>query len=126
MIITRKMLNEIEQNYRKSFPQEFKQYVLVNYAEEPFPYEYSEQDLYEHIRRDIRDYDQGNLDIAVKSPSERWQEERDYLQTLCREQSSKIRDREDYILELEHVLAENGLETPRMANHRLEKGDVSF
>ncbi len=126
MIITCQMLNEMEQTDRKSFPKEFKRYVLVKYAEEPFPYEYSEQDLYEHIRRDIRDYDEGNLDITVKSPSERCQEERDYLKTLYREQALTIRDFEDYIAELEHMLAENGLKTPRMTKQRTKESTVPF
>lgn len=43
MIISRQMLNEIEQISRKPFPKEFKRYVLVKYSEDPFPYEYSEQ-----------------------------------------------------------------------------------
>ena len=126
MIINRQMLNEMEQTYRKSFPEEFKRYMLAKYSEEPFPYEYCEQDLYEHIRRDIRDYDQGNLDISVNSPSERWQEECEHLQTLYVEQSLKIRDLEDYIQELEHMLTKNGLETPRMAKQRTEEAEIPF
>lgn len=126
MIISRQMLIEMEQISRKSFPEEFIRYVLVKYSEDPFPYEYSEQDLYEHLRRDIRDYDQGNLDISVNSPSERWQEKCENLQTLYVEQSLKIRDLQDYIQELEHTLTKNGLETPRMAQHRTKEAEIPF
>lgn len=98
----------------------------MKYAEEPFPYEYSEQDLYENIRRDIRDYAQGNLDIAVKSPSECWQQEREYLQNRYTEQSFKMRELEDDILELEQVLAENCLERPKIAKRWVEEAAEPF
>lgn len=41
MVITPKMIEELEHTNRKVFPQEFKRYLLVKYAEEPFPNEFS-------------------------------------------------------------------------------------
>jgi hypothetical protein len=40
-----------------SFPDDLKRYLLVKYAQEPFPYEFSEQDLYTNIRQDICNYE---------------------------------------------------------------------
>lgn len=99
----------------------------MKYAEEPFPNEFSVQDLFTNIRNDIRDYEDGKLDITAKSPSERWGEEREYLHNLCIEKSIKIRELEDYILELEHMLSDNNLESSRIAKQRAEKeNEIAF
>jgi hypothetical protein len=61
MILTPKIIEKLEHTYRMYFPEGFKRYLLAKYGEEPFPYEFSEQDLYENIRHDIRDYENGNI-----------------------------------------------------------------
>jgi len=118
MVITPKIIEELEHTNRKVFPQEFKRYLLVKYAEEPFPNEFSEQDLCAIIQNDIRDYETEKLDITVKSPSELWLEEREYLQNLYIEKSREARDLEDYVAELEHILSEHGLESSRMSERQ--------
>ena len=118
MTINTPMLRELEHRYRRSFPADLKKYLLVKYAQEPFPYEFSEQDLHESIRRDIRAYEAGKLDVTVKSPSERWPEEREYLQHLYIEKSREVHDLEDYVAELEQMLSEHGLESSRMSERR--------
>jgi hypothetical protein len=112
------MIEELEHTNRKVFPKEFKRYLLVKYAEESFSNEFSEQDLYANIQKDIRDYEAGKLDITVKSPSEIWLEEREYLQNLYIEKSHKARDLEDYVAELEHIFSEHGLESSRMSERQ--------
>lgn len=119
MVISKTMLKKLEHSYG-SFPSELKQYLLVHYSEEPFPYEYSEQDLYENIRRDICAYKAGELDVKIKSPSERWQEEREYLQELYIEKCQEVHALTEYIVELEKILSEHGLESSRMAERRQE------
>jgi hypothetical protein len=116
MILDRRMMKELEQTYRKSIPADLRKYLLSTYAEEPFPHEFSEQDLYANIQRDIRDYEAGELDITVKSPSLRWSEERNYLKKLYIEKSREVRDLEDYVSKMEQVLIEHGLKPPRMAS----------
>jgi hypothetical protein len=118
MVITPKMIEELEHINRKVFPKEFKRYLLVKYAEAPFPSEFSEQDLYATIHNNIRNYEAGKLDITIKSQSERWLEEREYLQNLYIEKSREVRDLKDYIVELEHILSEHGLESSRMSERR--------
>lgn len=95
MTINKTMLRELEHAYRRSFPADLKRYLIVTYAQEAFPYEFTEQDLHASIRRDIRDYDADKLDVTVKSPSERWSEEREYLQELYIEKSREVRDLKD-------------------------------
>lgn len=62
MVISKKMIRKLETAYRKPFPADLRNYLLAQYEEEPFPHEYSEQDLYENIRRDIQRYETGGLE----------------------------------------------------------------
>lgn len=124
MTINQTIVKELENTYRKRFPDELKRYLLVKYADEPFPYEYSEQDLYTNIRHDICAYEAGKLDVTVKSPSERWKEEREYLQNLYIEKACEARELADYILKLESMLSEHGLESAKMAERRIESAKL--
>lgn len=103
MTITKAIIRELEYTYRRYLSGDLKRYLLVKYSEEPFPYEYSEQDLYTSIRDDIRNYEAGKLDTTVKRPSERWNDERNYLQSIYIEKYCEVRDLEDYIAELETI-----------------------
>lgn len=118
MTINAPMHIELEHIYKRSLPAVLKEYLVVKYAQEPFPYEFGKQDLYANIERDIRDYDAGKLDVSAKSLSERWSEEREYLQNLYIEKSREAHDLEDYVTELEQMLSEHGLETSRMSERR--------
>lgn len=110
MTINETVIKEVQDTYRKCLPEELKHYLLVKYAEEPFPYEYSEQDLYTNIHHDIDSYETGELDVSIKSPSERWQEEREYLQNLYIEKASEARELSERVAELERMLSKNGLD----------------
>ncbi len=72
MTINETIIKDLGYKYKMLLPDELKKYLLVQYAEEPFPEEYTEQDLFANIERDIRAYEAGKLDITMKSPSERW------------------------------------------------------
>ncbi|OPL10245.1 MAG: hypothetical protein AVO34_11610 [Firmicutes bacterium ML8_F2] len=120
MTINETIVKELEHTYRKHLPNDLKQYLLVKYAEEPFPYELSAQDFYMNIERDIQAYETGELDIPLKSRSESWQEEREYLRNLYIEKCCEARELSDYVAELEHMLSENCLESPKMAKRRID------
>ena len=118
MTINKTMIRELETIFKKSIPDDLKKYLLVKYEQEPFPYEFSEQDLYSNIERDIRNYEADVLDVTVKSSSERWSEEREYLQNLYIEKARVALDLEAYVAELEHILSEHNLESSRMSDRR--------
>ncbi len=61
MILTHKIIEKLEHTYRMYFSKGFKSYLFAKYGEEPFSYEFSEQDLYENIRHDIRGYENGTI-----------------------------------------------------------------
>ncbi len=73
----------------------------------------------------IDDYEAGKLDVTVKSPSERWQREHEYLQNLYIERSYEVYDLKEYITELERMLSEHGLESSNMAKRRIENASRS-
>ena len=106
MIINPKMINELEGRYRKHLSGEIKEYLLIKYGQEPFPYEFSEQDLYTNIDHDILAYEAGELDVTVKSPLERWQEEREYLQNLYIAKAREVQELVTHVADLERKLAE--------------------
>lgn len=110
MTINETIIKEVESAHRKHLPEELKNYLLVKYAEEPFPYEYSEQDLYTNIHHDIDSYDTGELDVSAKSPSERWQEEREYLQAIYIDKASEVRELLEHVAKLERMLSKHGLD----------------
>ena len=120
MTINKRIIRELEHNYRRVFPRELKKHLLVTYGKEPWPYEYSEQDLYTNIRIDIDAFQSGRLDTTIKSQSEAWQEERDYLRKLYIEKCCESREQQEYINELEDHLSKHGLESDRMMARRLE------
>ncbi len=120
MTINETIVKELENKWGRLFPDELKRYLLVKYAEEPFPYEFSQQDLYANIKRDINAYDAGKLDVTLKSQLQRLQKEREYLQNLYAEKCYELRELSDYAAELEQILTENGLESPKMRERRLE------
>lgn len=120
MTINEAMIKELEDTYRKRLPDDLKRYLLVKYAEEPFPYEFSEQDLYTNIRHNIHAYEAGELDVTVKIPAERWQAEREYLQNLYIEKACEARELSEYVAYLERMLSEHGLESVQMAERRIE------
>ncbi len=115
MTINKKTIKKLEENYRKTFSDDFKQYLFQKYSEEPFPYEFSEQDFYTNIHNDINKYDAGELNIIIKSPSELWSEEREYLQNLYIDKCCELNDLENYITELENILSKHNLEFPETA-----------
>lgn len=113
MIINKKMIEQIENTYRISMHEKFKKYLLKSYGQDPFPYEYSEQDLYTNIARDIRAYEAGELDLTVKKPSLQWKEEREYLQNLYIQKCYEVCRLEEYLDKLESILNKNGLDIPK-------------
>lgn len=124
MTIDNTIIRSLKSNLRDSIAEELKQYLLVKYAQEPFPYEYSEQDLYSNIERDINAFESNTLDVTIKAPSEQWQEEREYLQALYFDKSCETRELLEYITELERLLSEHGLESASMFEKRIALTDV--
>lgn len=124
MVIDKTIIRNLEKRYKSPIPEECKQYLLVNYAQEPFPNEYSEQDLYANIERDMDAFVSGCLDVTMKTPSERWQEECENLKEMYFEKSCETHELLEYVAELEHILLEHGLESSKMAKKRIALSNI--
>ena len=120
MILDKHTLHQLEQSQMKVFDEAFKAYLLTAYGQEPFPYVYSEQDLFEHIRKDLDAYEKGQLDLTV-DPVKHWQRERAELQRLYARQEAELQDLTTYVNELEQILSLNNLESSRMTKKKLEE-----
>jgi hypothetical protein len=114
MTINKRIIKDLEHSLRRFLPKELKTYLLMKYEREPFPYEYSEQDLYTNIEKDIYAFDAGELDITNKSLSKRWEEEYQYLQELYIDKCYELHKIEDYVQELELLITEHGLKSSKM------------
>lgn len=102
-------------------PDGLREYLLFKYGDEPFPHQYTEQDLSENIRHDIQDYKAGKLDLTLQTPRTDRQEleelQHSYIRNL-----DEARELRNYIAELEAILSENGLvESRKMAKQRLKQ-----
>lgn len=71
MTLNIRFLNEMFRIWGDHIDKPLEEYLLAMYEEEPFPYEWDEQDLYEQIRKLIVQYNQGKFDITIPSAEER-------------------------------------------------------
>ena len=71
MILTTKFLKEMFRQWGDHIDKPLENYLMATYEEDPFPYEWSGQDLYEQIRKLIFQYEEGVLDISVPDHQER-------------------------------------------------------
>lgn len=114
MTINRTIIKGFQNTYRRLFPKDLVHYLMVTYGEEPFPYEFSEQDLYKNIQRDIDGYYAGELHVYVKSPYKRLQRERDQWRKACIDAEVANERQQSYIQKLESLLMKQGIITDRM------------
>lgn len=80
MIVTKAYLKKLQQHCQFEIDAPLARYLLAEYGVEPFPNEYSEQDLCEQIRKLVNQYQQGTLHIQLKSPKQRLKERYETLQ----------------------------------------------
>jgi hypothetical protein len=109
MTINNKIINTIERySFERTFPVDLKRFLKDKYSEEPWPYEHSEQGLYENIRRDAADYFAGRLDVAIKTPIEKLEIENQYLRELYGDAMCEIREMRGFIDRVCALLLEHG------------------
>ena len=63
MTATKRYINRLRNNCRMAIDQALELYILSEYEEEPFPFVWSDQDLYEQIRKLVITYNDGGLII---------------------------------------------------------------
>ncbi len=114
MTISKSIIKRLQCSYHGQLPEELVRYLMVKYKEEPFPYEYSEQDLFNNIKSDISRYHAGELDITIKSPYKRLEEDRNVWRSACitaEQENGILRER---IRLLELTMSNLGVEPKRI------------
>lgn len=110
MILTRSHLAYMQRYYGFKIDKPLSEYLYSIYSYEPFPYEYSEQDLYEQIRKLVIAYDQGNLDISIKSSAERMKNRYESLKQFCVDILSENSFLNEENCRLKAILKKNGIQ----------------
>ena len=70
MIATKKYLDELRQTARMNIDANLETYILAEFGEEPFPHTWSNQDLFEQIRKLVIAYESGKLQLDKIIPIE--------------------------------------------------------
>lgn len=123
MTINHKVIQTLETyTFKSPFPIELKRFLKDKYSEEPWPYEYSEQDLYSNIKDDVAAYFAGNIDITIKTPLEKKDLEIEYLRGLYGDAMCEISDLQKDIEDLHELLWAHGLQPKRSIHSDPQKG----
>ena len=69
MTATPKMIRELREQARMPIDQELEALILQEYGTEPYPNTYTEQDLYEQIRKLITEYNREHVRPQPPFPS---------------------------------------------------------
>ena len=104
MIVDKVFINSLRQGYHMNIPEELADFLLEEYGEEPFPYEYTEQDLYEQIREMEMNYHKGLLNVALKGPELRLKQRYETLKDEYIDAMYKVRSLEDEVENLKKML----------------------
>lgn len=123
MILINQMIKSLETyTYRQGFPKELTAYLKDRYSEEPWPYEYSEQNLFTILMDDIDMYFKGELDTTIRTPIQKLLEQIEDLRELYCQSMYEIHDLNSYIDELHECLWAHGLESYRMIHSNTHAG----
>jgi len=68
MVATKEYIARLRQTSRLTIDDSLEAYILSEYGEEPFPNTWSQQDLFEQIRRLSIVYKTGKLELSLKTP----------------------------------------------------------
>ena len=109
MVVDKAFVEYLRETYQMNIPKELEAFLLEEYCEEPFPYEYSEQDLYEQIRKLGKKYHDGLLNVVLKGSEyqlkQRYEALKDEYIVLTREKQNL----EDEVEKLKGMLLKQGL-----------------
>lgn len=104
MIADKAFIKYLRKRYHMNIPEELEDFLLEEYGEEPFPYEYTEQDLHEQIRKMEMNYHKGLLNVSLKGPELLLKQRYETLKNEYIDAMYKIRSLEDELEELKKLL----------------------
>ena len=92
-----------------NIPEELEAFLLEEFGEEPFPYEYSEQDLHEQMRKLIMKYHNGQLDISLRGHENLLKQRHEELKDEYLDALSRIGSLENEIDRLKSLLTKHNV-----------------
>lgn len=104
MIVDKAFIKYLSKGYHMNIPKELEDFLLEEYGEEPFPNEYSEQDLYEQIRKMEMNYHKGLLNITLRGPELLLKQRYETLKDEYIDAMHKVRSLEDEVENLKKLL----------------------
>lgn len=110
MTADKEFIEYLRKRYQMIIPEDFEAFLLEEYGVEPFPHEYTEQDLYEQIRKLEIKYHSGLLDVSLKGPELRSKQRYEELQDEYIAAMFKVRNLEDEVEKLKKLLMEHGVD----------------
>ena len=111
--------------FYEKFPKELKAYLYAEYGEDPWPYGFEKDEIFNGILADAEAYFHGKLDVTL-NPLLKAQEEIKYLRELHNDAMCENWDLQNYIAELHELLWANGLEGSRMLHDESGKHEGSY
>jgi len=113
--VIKELINDLEiRAFWRTFPKELELFLLDRYGEDPWPHEYTKDDLSFYILRDTTAYFYGKLDITIKSPLEKAQQEILELRSMYGDAMRELLDLEEYLNEVHELLWSKGVISSRM------------
>lgn len=116
MIVDKAFVEYLRVTYKMNIPKELEAFLLEEYCEEPFPYEYREQDLYEQIRKLEMKYHDGLLNVALKGPEHQLKQRYETLKYEYIATMYKMKNLEDEVEKLKEILLKEGISFMKLAS----------
>ena len=108
MTADKAFIEYLRERYQINIPKDLEDFVLEEYGYDPFPYEYTEQDLYEQIRKLAMKYHDGLLDVTLKGCEQLLKQRFKELQDEYQFAMGKVRSLEVEVEKLKEMLLEHG------------------
>ena len=112
MILTRKLLNRFEQSQRWLLPEDLKMFLLDRYSDEDDLLKANEFDLFHWTRKDVQLFEEGKLELKIRSKLEALAESNEHLRKENHLLFSKLEDTYDTLYKLEKLLEKHGIPLP--------------
>ena len=113
MVVDITFIEHLRKTCQMSIPKDLEAFLLEEYCEEPFPNEYTEQDLYEQIRKLEMKYHNGLLDVRLKGSEQRLKEQYETLKEEYVTAMYKMNDLEAEVTKLKGMLFGQGINLAR-------------
>jgi|LGVF01.2.fsa_nt_gb hypothetical protein len=112
MVADKNIIKRVANYHKVMLEKDFEQFIYQEYGQDPFPYEYSEEDLYMQISKLVGDYKKGGFEFKLLTPMEKLIQENCIIKDICIENIREVNHLNEQLDELKEVIINNGLSVP--------------